>query len=565
MARTQIRGNTQIMDLTITNAQIDATAGIELSKIQNGANIVVADATTGAVADLNMGGNKITNLGLGTDPNDAVTKSQLDAVSAGLDPKESVRLASTGHLPLSGLDDIDGITPVNGDRILVKDQTSAVENGIYVADSGAWTRSTDFDGTPANEVSGGGFTFVEQGSQGGSGWVVVADGNVVVDTDPIVFTLFSSAGAYTAGTAIDISAGVISAKYDNSTIGVNGSDQLYVPTGGITANEIAANTITAAEIAAGTITATEIAADTITSAEIAADAITSSELAANAVDSVHIVAGAIDSTHFSESAIDGLFGGLAGTGLTYDTTTNSLTVDVDNSTIVFSGNQLTVGVIDSANIATGAIDGSHISTAAVDSIHIAAGAIDSTHLSEALLDSLGGNLAGLGLSYDSTNNVLDVNVDGTTIEITGDTLNVVAGGIGTTELADLAVTTAKIADAAVTWAKIDTSIFGTGLLTDSTSVYVDFSGYSRYDAWTKYSWPTETITTNTLVYTFNGGNDIVANTFELYLNGVLLEPGAGNDYTVELTGVNAGKVTFASPGDAPRTNDKLYAHFVSAV
>jgi hypothetical protein len=133
------------------------------------------------------------------------TKNYVDSVSSGLDPKESVRVATTANIDLGtgGLLTIDGVTLQAGDRVLVKDQTTATENGIYVAAAGAWSRSEDMDGTPASEVSGGNFTFVEQGTANiNSGWVVQGDGILTLGTNAITWVQFSGAGSITAGVAL---------------------------------------------------------------------------------------------------------------------------------------------------------------------------------------------------------------------------------------------------------------------------------------------------------------------------------------------------------------------------
>lgn len=91
------------------------------------------------------GGLQITSLGDGVASKDAVNKSQLDALSIGLQWKEAARAATIGNIDLAtgGLLAIDGVTVAAGDRVLVKDQTILTENGIYVVAAGAWTRSTD--------------------------------------------------------------------------------------------------------------------------------------------------------------------------------------------------------------------------------------------------------------------------------------------------------------------------------------------------------------------------------------------------------------------------------------
>jgi phage-related tail fiber protein len=118
-----------------------------------------------------------------TEDDSLVNKAYVDSVAAGLDVKASVVVATTttdgplsdGNLELGtgGLLTIDGVTLTAGDRVLVKNQTDPTENGIYVADAGAWSRSDDQDGTPLANVSSGNFTFVEQGTlNSGTGWVL---------------------------------------------------------------------------------------------------------------------------------------------------------------------------------------------------------------------------------------------------------------------------------------------------------------------------------------------------------------------------------------------------------
>lgn len=132
----------------------------------------------------------------------AATKQYVDAVAEGLHVHASTVAATTANVDLAtgGLLTVDGVTLVAGDRVLVKSQTDATENGIYVAASGAWSRADDYNSS--SEVQGGDFTFVTGGTlYGSTGWVQV---NVVttLGTDPIEFDQFSGAGEYTAGTGL---------------------------------------------------------------------------------------------------------------------------------------------------------------------------------------------------------------------------------------------------------------------------------------------------------------------------------------------------------------------------
>jgi len=170
---------------------------------QLAATISDFDASVAALlagGDLAMGGHKITGVADPTNPQDAATKAYVDAQSQGLDIKPSVLVATTANITLSGTQTIDGVSVGAGDRVLVKDQTDASENGIYVVAAEAWSRSADAAGA---KVTPGMFTFVEQGSVGAdSGWVLTSDSPIVVDTTELDFTQFSGAGNITAGTGL---------------------------------------------------------------------------------------------------------------------------------------------------------------------------------------------------------------------------------------------------------------------------------------------------------------------------------------------------------------------------
>lgn len=195
--------------------QVSSLANHDTADLAEGTNLYYTDtrvranrldqmtAPTAAVA---FNAQKITGLADPTNAQDAATKAYVDAARSGLDVKQSVRAATTVALTLvSGLengDTVDDVTLATGDRVLVKNQGTASENGIYtVNSSGAPTRATDFDGT--GEVSGGAFTFVEEGTANAdSGWVVTSNGAITVGTDAITFAQFSGAGTILAGTGL---------------------------------------------------------------------------------------------------------------------------------------------------------------------------------------------------------------------------------------------------------------------------------------------------------------------------------------------------------------------------
>jgi len=109
--------------------------------------------------------------------------------------KDTVRLASTGNLGLSGLSAIDGVTPASGERILVKNQTTASQNGIYIASSGSWTRATDAD-TSAEVVSGM-TVYVSEGQTNGEKFFVLTTINpITLGTTGLTFLDLQTSLAY---------------------------------------------------------------------------------------------------------------------------------------------------------------------------------------------------------------------------------------------------------------------------------------------------------------------------------------------------------------------------------
>lgn len=132
----------------------------------------------------------------------AVNRAYVDSVASGLDAKQSVRVATTGNITLAGTQTIDGVGVMNGQRVLVKNQTTGSQNGIYVVAAGAWSRAADLD-EPA-ELTGGVFVFVEEGTvNGDTGWVVTSNNPITLGTDPVVWTQFSASATISAGYGLE--------------------------------------------------------------------------------------------------------------------------------------------------------------------------------------------------------------------------------------------------------------------------------------------------------------------------------------------------------------------------
>ena len=192
---------------TIDLATSGVTAGTYIKttvdaygRVTVGASASLSELTapTGAF-DFNA--QRITNLADPVNAQDAATKNYVDLQSQGLDPKQSVRAASTANIAsLSGTATIDGVALIAGDRVLVKDQSTASQNGVYVVAAGAWARADDMN-TWAEHVSA--YLFVEQGTvNADNGFLCTVDQGGTLGTTSITFVQFNGAGQVIAGAGL---------------------------------------------------------------------------------------------------------------------------------------------------------------------------------------------------------------------------------------------------------------------------------------------------------------------------------------------------------------------------
>jgi hypothetical protein len=213
---------------------------------------IADDAVTAAKVDLagvsgtfTFTADKLEVSGTPTSANAVPNKSYVDSVAAGLaDVKNSCRVATTGSLLATRASNvvtadangsintagIDGVTTLAlNDRVLLKNQQNPIDNGIYtITDLGSggtpWvlTRATDADSS--SEVTPGMFTFIEEGTQNGdTGWLLTSDAPIVLNTDDLVFTQFSSAGVIQAGDGLTKTGNTLDVVAGNGIV-VNAND-----------------------------------------------------------------------------------------------------------------------------------------------------------------------------------------------------------------------------------------------------------------------------------------------------------------------------------------------------
>ena len=259
-------GNSTAVTLAkIDNIQIDANT---ISTNNSNGNLILSPNGTGAV---NVPSGYESRAGFGNDS--LVNKSYVDAVANGLDVKASVRVATTTNLAGSynnsagtitassnGAISIDGVSLSVDDRVLVKDQTTQTQNGFYKvttvgSGSAAFVLTRTPDADAASELTGGAFTFVEEGTANAdNGYVLTTNGTPTLGTTNITFEQFSGAGQISAGDGLTKTGNTIDAVGTSNRISVSANaidiSTSYVGQASIT---------TLGTITTGTWTGTEIA------------------------------------------------------------------------------------------------------------------------------------------------------------------------------------------------------------------------------------------------------------------------------------------------------------------
>lgn len=568
MATTQIDGSKQIKALSIRNAEISASAAIELSKLAEA--VIQADGGQAFTADQAMGGFKLTGLGTPTAGTDAATKAYVDATSNGLDLKASVRVATTVTGTLASAyangSTVDGVVLATGDRILIKDQAAGAENGIYTVNAtGTPTRSTDADASA--EVTGGMFTFVEEGTTNAdSGWVLTNNGAIVVGTTALTFTQFSGAGQITAGAGL---------TKTGNTLDVVG-----------TANRIVVN---ANDIDIGTDVVTLTGSQTLTNKSIVATQLTGTLQAAQMpalTGDISNTAGSLTTAIGANKVTLGMQATLAANSVIGNSTGSTAT---PTAVPMVSTNTASAVVIrdGNANFATNNVARALATTAtAAGTTTLTVASAHTQQFTGATTQTVvlpDATTLAVGHSFFITNRstgTVTVNANGggliktlaaaSQLLVTAVTVGTAAGtwdvgysitnaGAGGGTVTDVTVTSANgfagtVATSTTTPAiTISTSVTGllkgNGTAISAATVGTDYLASSSF---VTRETPTGLVNGSNTTYTL--ANTPIAGTEHVYLNGILQEPAAGNDYTI-----SGATITYLT---APVTGDKIRVTYI---
>lgn len=185
---------------TLSPSDIPTLTASKISDFDTQVRTNRLDQMTAPNASVSFNSQNITGLADPVNAQDAATKNYVDSAVQGISPKDSVRVATTANITLSGTQTIDGIAVTAGDRVLVKNQDTAYQNGIYVVSAGAWDRAADAN--TWNELISA-FAFVEQGTlNGDNGYLITVNVGGTLGVSDVTVSQFSGAGQVIAGSGL---------------------------------------------------------------------------------------------------------------------------------------------------------------------------------------------------------------------------------------------------------------------------------------------------------------------------------------------------------------------------
>lgn len=222
----------------LTAAKItDFTSVVQTSRL---------DQMASPASDVNLNSNKLINVADPIVATDAANKSYVDTIASGITYKQPCRAASIGsnvNLTAPGTS-LDGVTLVSGNRILLKNQSDATKNGVYIFNGPSSTMSRALDANSSAEVISGMSVLITEGSvNGGTGYILTTNGTITLDSTNLTYVAFSASGAAAAGNGITVVGNTVSVNTVNGSRIAVGSGGVDLATTGVTAGTYSTFTV----------------------------------------------------------------------------------------------------------------------------------------------------------------------------------------------------------------------------------------------------------------------------------------------------------------------------------
>lgn len=177
---------------------------------QSGLHITNSTIDSSVIGGITPAAGNFSTATVATQPSaatDVVNLLALQSYAAGISWKQPCVAATLANITLSGLQDIDGHTVVAGDRVLVKNQSTAANNGIYLASASTWTRALDADTWDELICA---ISFIEYGTQAGGAWFCTAQAGGTLGVTAVNWSQFTTSATYSAGTGLTLTGTVFS-------------------------------------------------------------------------------------------------------------------------------------------------------------------------------------------------------------------------------------------------------------------------------------------------------------------------------------------------------------------
>jgi hypothetical protein len=486
---------------------------------------------------------------------DVAIKSYVDGLVSGLHWKAAVAAATTANITLSGTQTVDGVSLSAGDRILVKDQTDATENGIYVVAASSWSRADDMDeGSefPAAAV------FVTAGTVNDNlGFTCTNDSAPTLGTDNIEFTQFNGAanivagdGLTKTGNTLDVNVGSGLEISGDAVQIANASVTDAMLAGSISNGKLANSIISGVSLGSnlGSLSASSTGGIVLTSYNGSAGV---SDLAINldggslttGTNGLKIATGGVSTLMIADDAVD------------RDKIADGevLTVALANEAV--SADKLGTNAVTTAKINAGAVTTAKIAADAIDQSKIADGAVHREHLNADVVNAAG------AVVLDGTNNDLKVAVDDSSIGIASNALELKDGGVTSAKIASGAVTAGKIGTSAVDTAQIADGAVTASKIGDGTLGSAKLNFIASYETLSAGDGSTTTFDASSTADPNMVGGTIV------YRNGLAMglvqsSPSGQDQYTVNPNG-GAGSALRITFGSAPNSGDQITVFYMS--